>query len=120
MSQAVMAAITASRLQTEVAQGQGHLVAHHQQTALVDVLVVQPVAHGIATEIHIGRRLQQKHLAPFQRGLSHEAIASVCKRNIGRLRKSVQYHESCIVAGQFVLVADIAQTYNQELVHQQP
>ena len=48
MSEAVMTAVGATGLQAELSQGQRHIVANDEQPLLVDVLLVQPIAHGIA------------------------------------------------------------------------
>ena len=112
-----MAAVRAAGLQTELSEGQCHIVANDEQPALVNVLLVQPVAHGITAQVHEGGGLEQKDLTALHRRLCHKAVATVVKNNIGRLCESVQYHESCIVAGHVVLLADISQSYNKILVH---
>ena len=66
MPQTVMPAIAAVGFQSEVAQGQCHVVADDEQSALVDLLLIEPIAHGIATEIHESGRLQQEDLSTFQ------------------------------------------------------
>ena len=117
MSQTIMTAIRTTRLQAELTNRNRHIIADNQQTTLVDVLLIQPVTNRITTQIHKSRGLEEKHLTTFETRLADKTVTLVLKRNIGRLRKSVQYHESRIVAGHIVLITDIAQTYNQIFVH---
>ena len=77
-----------------------------------NVLLVHPISHGIATEIHEGGGLEQRQSATLDAGLGHITITAVFKNNIGRLCKSVQYHIACIVAGVPVFIARISQTDN--------
>ena len=116
VSQSVVSAIRAVALQPEGPERQSHVVTDHKQPLLVDILLVQPVAHSIATEVHKRGRLQHDDLPALQRRLSDKAIAFVLKNDIGRLCKSVQYHKSGVVSGLGILVAGITQTHNQKLV----
>ena len=116
VSQSVVSAIRAVALQPEGPQRQSHVITDHKQPLLVDILLVQPVAHSIATEVHKRGRLQHNDLPALQRRLSDKAIAFVLKNDIGRLCKSVQYHKSGVVSGLGILVAGITQTHNQKLV----
>ena len=119
MSKAVVTAVRTIGLQAELSQGQRHIVADDEQPRLVDVLLVQPIAHGIAAEVHERGGLQKEHFPSLDRRLGHKAIAPVVKMNIiGCLSKSIQYHKPCIVAGQFVFVTDITQANNQVFVHE--
>ena len=117
MSQSVVAAVAAVGLQTEGAYGQGDVVGDDEQPLLVDVLLVQPVAHCVAAEVHEGGGLEQKNLASLNRCLCHETITLILKNNIGRLSKSVQYHKTCIVSGILILSTGVTQTTNQKFVH---
>ena len=117
MSKAVMTAVGATGLQAELSQRQRHIVADNEQPLLVDVLLVQPITHGIAAEVHERGGLQQEHFPSLDRRLGHKAVAPVVKMNIGCLSKSIQYHKPCVVAGQFVFVTDITQANNQVFVH---
>ena len=112
-----MTTIRAIALQTELSNRNGNIVADNQQTALVNILLIEPIAHSITAQVHIRGRLEQEHLPTLQRGLGHKTIAFILKNDIGRLSKSVQYHPSCIVAGLSVFVARIAQPNNKILVH---
>ena len=118
MSEAVMTAVGAIGLQAELSQGQRHIVADDEQARLVDVLLVQPIAHGIAAEVHERGGLEQEHFPSLDRRLGHKAVAPVVKMNIGCLSKSIQYHKPCVVAGQFVFVTNITQANNQVFVHE--
>ena len=113
-----MTTVGATGLQAELSQGQRHIVADDEQPLLVDVLLVQPIAHGIAAEVHERGGLQQEHFPSLDRCLGHKAVAPVVKMNIGCLSKSIQYHKPCVVAGQFVFVTDITQANNQVFVHE--
>ena len=61
-----MTTIRAIALQTELSNRNGYIVADNQQTALVNILLVKPVTHSIAAQIHIRRRLEQKNLPALQ------------------------------------------------------
>ena len=117
MSQPVVPAIGAVGLQAELSDGDGHLVGDDEQSLLVDILLAQPKAHGIAAEVHEGGGLEQEDFPALQGCLCQEAIALVGENNIGRLCEGVQYHVSSIVAGLGVLVARIAQSHNQVFIH---
>ena len=52
MAQAVVAAVAAARLQPELSEGQCHVVADDEQSRLVYPLLVEPIAHGVAREVH--------------------------------------------------------------------
>ena len=108
-----MTTIAAIRLQAEGTEGQGEFVADDEQSLLVYLLLVEPISHGIAAEVHEGRRFQQENLAPLDGSLSHETITLILKMNIGRFSKSVQYHKSRVVSCTGVFIARVAKTTNQ-------
>ena len=116
MSQTIMPSIASIGFQSEIAQGQRHVIADDEQPALVDFLFVEPIAHSVAAEVHEGSRLQQEYLSAFQGRLSHKAVTAILKTNIGRFSKSVQYHKSCIVASTGIFIAGITQSTDQILI----
>ena len=103
-----MTTVGTAALEPELSQRQGHIVGDDQQPFLVDILLVKPVAHGIAAEIHEGGGLQQEHLPPTYRRLGHETIAAVVEDGTGGLGKGIENHKSCVVARSGVLAAGIA------------
>ena len=117
MSQPVVSGIASRGFQAERTEGQRQVVDYDEQPLQVDVLLVHPVSHGIAAEVHIGRGFEQKHLPPLDARLGNKSVALVFKNNIGRFCESVQYHKSSVVAGLIILVADISQSHYQILVH---
>ena len=117
VAQAVVRAGAAARLEAQGAQGQRQVVGDDEQAVLVDVLLVEPVAHGVAAQIHIGGGLEQEELASAHTALGHIAVAAVVENNIGRFCESVQYHIADVVAGGAVFGAGVAQTHNQIFVH---
>ena len=117
VSQSVVPPVAATALEAELAQGQGHIVRNHEQAPLINVFLVEPIAHGVAAEVHERGGLEQDDFAALQAGFGHEAVSPVLKNDIGRLGKSVQYHESGVVAGSRVFSARIAQSTYQVFVH---
>lgn len=116
MSQTIMPSIASIGFQPEITQGQCHIITDDEQPTLVDFLLIEPIAHSIAAEVHEGSRLQQEYLSAFQGRLSHKAVTAILKTNIGRFSKSVQYHKSCIVASTGVFITGITQTTDQILI----
>ena len=116
MSQTIVTTIASIRLQAEGTERQGEFVADDEQPLLVYLLLVEPVSHGIAAEVHEGGRLQQENLASLDGSLSHETITLIFKMNIGRFSKSVQYHKSRVVSCSGVFIARVAKTTNQIFV----
>ena len=116
MSQTIVSSIAAVGFQSEIAQGQRHVIADDEQSALVDFLLIEPIAHSVAAEVHERRRLEQEHFSAFERGLGYKAVTAILKTNIGRFSKSVQYHKSCIVASTGVFIAGITQSTDQILI----
>ena len=114
--QSVVAAVRSAPFQAEGARRQGHVVRDDEQAALVDVFLVEPVAHGVPREVHEGGGFQEDDLPPLDGSLGDESVAPVLKNNIGRFCESVQYHESCVVPGPLVLLSGVAQSADQILV----
>ena len=115
MPQAVVPRLAARGLEAQFAERQGEVIAHHQHALHGNFLLVHPVAHGVARQVHIRRRFQKdKRLVLHFQGRD-EPIALVLKNNIGRPGEGVQYTESDIVTGAGIFVADIAQPHNQEI-----
>ena len=117
VAQPVVSARTALALEAQGADGQGEVVDDDEQVLAGDVLLVQPVADGVAAEVHERGGLEQHELAVLDGRVGHVAVAAVLKNSIGRLGKGVQYVVTYVVAGVFVFVAWIAQTDYQVFCH---
>ena len=74
---------------------------------------IEPIAHCLARQIHIGRGLQQRNAPTAVAQFGSRAVASRDKRDVGRLGQGVQHFETYVVAGLGILGTDIAQSYNQ-------
>ena len=112
-----MSSIASRCFQTQRAERQCEVVDDDEQSRDVDILLVHPVSYGVAAKIHIRAWLQQYDLSSLDGRFGHESVSAVVVNNIGRLRKGVQYHKSCIVSGHVVFVADISQSHYQVFVH---
>ena len=76
--------IASVSLQAESAERQGKLITDHQESALVNLFLIQPISHCITTQVHEGGRLQQDNLSSLERSLGNETISLILKMNIGR------------------------------------
>jgi hypothetical protein len=114
--QTVVAALASGGLHAQGAQGQGDVVADHQQPLEVYLLLLDPVAHGVAAEVHVGRGFEENEFVASQPHLSHGSVALVLKHGSGFCRQRVDHAESYVVAGTDVFVAYVAESCD-EIVH---
>ena len=109
MPQSIVSARAARRLHANCPERQTQIVHDNQQILQLDFFLLQPVAHGIAAEVHKCGGLQQHQFGILHPCVRHEPVTPVVKSSIGRLSEGVQYSESDVVAGAVVLVADVTQ-----------
>lgn len=95
------------------AHGQREVIYYDEHTFYGYLFLLQPIADGVAREIHVGGGLEQDEFLVFHFHVCHETVSLVLKNDIGRLGEGVQYSESNVVAGALVLGADVAQSHNQ-------
>ena len=112
-----MAAVTSLSLETERANGQCKIVNDDQHVFQRYLLLLHPITYGIAAQVHVCRRFQQDEFAASYRCFGYESVTFVLKRSIGCLCKGIQYCKTDVVAGTFVLMSDVSQSYNQ-IFHQ--
>ncbi len=94
---------------------QSNIVADDEQTALVDILFVEPIAHGITAGVHVSGGLEKNEVLVFYLQFGNKTIPLVFKANIGRLSEGVQYFKAYVMSGILVFVTDVTQTNNQEI-----
>ena len=116
VAQTVVACLAAAGLHAQTAEGEGEVVNHHEEAFEFYLLLVHPVAHSVATEVHIGGRLEQEEGLVLHAQFADETIAFVLKGHIGRGGHCVQHAKANIVARSGILGSDIAQAYD-EMVH---
>ena len=108
VAQTIVPSLASGGFHAKLSEREREVVDHDEKPIDGYVLRVQPVAHSIAAEVHVGRRLEQGECLVFHPHVCHESIAAVCKNSIGRLRKGVQYRKSYVVAGVGIFIADVA------------
>ena len=84
--QAVVPAVAASLPDAYRAEWQAEVIDHDQHVLYGYLLLQEPVADGVAGEVHIGRWLEQDQLCVLDAHVGHEAVPTVLKSSIGRLR----------------------------------
>ena len=75
---------------------------------------MEPVAHGVAAEVHISGGLEEYHLGGFYATFGDETIAFVLPMGIDGRRKRIDHHKTDVMARTCVLVADISESDNKE------
>ena len=111
--EAVVAAIATLGSESERAGRQREVIDHHEHILEGDILFLQPIAHGIAAEIHEGGGLEQRDLGILHTHVGYEAIALVFPCRISRFGQSIYHTESDVVARAVVFIARITQADNQ-------
>ncbi len=114
--QPVVAAGASPLTDAQRAERQGDVIGYDQQVLARNLLRVEPVAHRLAREVHVGRGFQQHQRAALVPDFSHVAVAGGGKKRVGRPGQGVQHFESDVVAGLGVFGADVAQP-NDEVFH---
>ena len=66
MSEAIVSSVASTAFQPELAERQRYVVADDEEARLVNLLFVEPIAHGVAREVHKRSRLEEKHFAAFE------------------------------------------------------
>ena len=111
--QTVVTAVAALASQTQGAHGKREVVDDDEEVLGGDVLLLQPVAHGIAAEVHEGGGLEQRDLCVLHTHVGHEAVALVFPHGACRTGKGVYHAKSDVVACAVVLIARVTQADNQ-------
>ena len=105
-----MAALAALWLHAYGAKGQGDVVNDDKEALKGDVLLVHPIAHGIAREVHICGGLEEEEFLVFYSHPGYEAVALVLKADASIGGELVGDAETNVVTCGGVFVTDISQT----------
>ena len=116
MAQSVVARLAAAGFHAERAEGKSEVINDHEESFQLYLLFVHPVAHGVATEVHIGGRLEEEERLVLHAHFADEAIALVLKGYIGCGGHCVQHAKANVVARPSILGPYVAQAYD-EMVH---
>ena len=108
-----MTSVTPLALESEGTEGEGEVIDDDQHTLDGDLLRTHPVAYGFATEVHIGRGLEQDDLRTLGTPHSDVAIALRLKAHTQTGSDGVGYTEADVVAGHIVFSPDIAEAYDE-------
>ena len=98
---------------TQRTERQSDIVRNDQQVFERDLLLLEPIADGLATQIHVGRRFEQQQEMPAVTKFGHITVTSRTKRDIGHPGQGVQYFETYVVTGIGIFGADISQSDDQ-------
>ena len=113
VAQTVVAALATAGLHAQRAEGQGEVVGNDEELRGGDFLLVQPVAHGIAAEVHIRGGLEEEELLVLHADGRDEAVAAVLPRGAGIGSQLIDDAKAYVVARVGVLGTDIAETCNE-------
>ena len=115
MFQSVVSGFAAAWAHSQLPEGQREVVDHHEHVFHRDFLLVHPVAHRVAREIHVGGGLEKRERLVFHLQRGDGTISLVLKYKIGRLSQGVQYSKSYVVTGLGIFATDIPQPDNQKI-----
>ena len=96
--QPVVSGVASLRFQALGAKRQGQVVYHHQQVFYGDILFLQPVAHGVATQVHEGVGLQDDQLGVFRPNAGDGPVAFVAEAAIQVINQVVHHPETDVMA----------------------
>ena len=105
-----MAAVAAVGLEAQAAEGQGDVVHHDEQSLSGDGFALQPVAHRVSAQVHVGVGFEYDQLCVLHPHTGHGTIACLREARLGRLHQRVDYAEADVVARAPVFLADVAQS----------
>ena len=112
VAQAVVPAVATLLADTDSTERKVEVVHQDEHVLHGDFLLLQPIAHGVAAEVHIGAWLEQDHLRILHAALRHKAIALVRPLYVLGFGKGIEHHEADVVARGGILIADISKTYD--------
>ncbi len=104
------------RRDADGAEGQGEVVHQDEDVGRLDVLLVFPVAHGVAAEVHICRGFEQCHQLVLEAEAGDVAVAFGGPGGAYRLGQGVGDAEADVVPGAGIFRADVAQSDNKIFV----
>ena len=117
MSQSVVTTVATRLADTQLAEWYVQVVHQHQQVLHRHFLLLQPVPHRIAAQVHIRRGLQQHQQGRLHAARSYHAVPAVLPGRTDALGKGVDDVKTDIVTRMLILVTYIAQSYYQILSH---
>ena len=109
-----MSAVGALFADTDGTEGQVEIVHQNKHVLNRDFLLLEPVAYGVAAEVHVCRGLEEYHLGGFNATFGYETIAFVLPAGIDGCSKGIDHHKTDVMARTCVLVADISKSDNKE------
>jgi hypothetical protein len=108
-----LAAIAALGADAERAYGDGNVVHHNDEVLSLDVLLIHPISHSLAAEVHIGRGFHHNKGAALPAHLRLGGIPVGRKSTTCTLHKEVHHIETSIMSGALILGTDISKSYNE-------
>ena len=110
-----MSGVGALRFDSDSAERQGDVVDVDKHVLDGNLLLIEPLGNGVARQIHIRRWFEKHELSTFYTATRHRAVTLDGERNIGRLRKGIQYSKTYVVASVTVFATDVTQSDNKKL-----
>ena len=98
-AQAVVASGGALFFHAQGTQRKCYVVHDNEQVLQRHFLRLQPVAHSLAAEVHVSRRLEQRDDVVLEPEFSYCTVPLYRKNSIGCLSEGIQCHKSHIVTG---------------------
>ena len=123
MFQSVVTAVAAAGFHAQLSEGQADVIDADEEVLQLDLLLLHPIAHGIAAEVHEGAGFEEYELTALDADARDEAVAAVLPYGLLALvfvdgsSKGVDHTETDVVACAFVFGSDITKTDDKEFFH---
>ena len=109
IAQSVVAAVAAVAAQADRTERKVDVVADDEQVVQGDLQFLEPVADGVAAEVHVGRGLEEMEFPALVMDDGLVAVSSGFENDIGCLGPGIQYHKADVVSRRSVLGTDVAE-----------
>lgn len=96
--QSVVPRVASFGFQAEGAEGKCHIVHDDEHTFRVDVLLLHPIAHSVAAQIHVGVRLEEDQFAVLHSHASDCSVAFGGERGVGFVCQCIDDLEANVVS----------------------
>ena len=114
VSEPVMTAVGTLFADADGAERQVEVIDEDEHILHRYLLLLEPITHGIAGEVHIGGGFEEHEFGVLDTAFGDEAVAFVLPFRFHGCSKRIDYHETDVMTSTGVLIADITKSDNKE------